>query len=676
MFLSTREKEIIEMLIKYHGQYVTIYDIAQHLAVSSRTIHRELKSIESFLSTFDIELERVTKKGIQLKTTEMALNSLKHALLHENTIDLSQEEQKVIILYALIQTNTPIKQYVLAQEIGVSNQTMTKLLDDLDTELDQYQLTLQKKRGEGIQLHGAESKKRELLSQLMVNNLNSTSVYSVIENHFVYQSINQSQLAMVDMDKIFQIERILMDHLGQLPYSLTESSYLTLTVHIVLSIERMLNNQYVALNDDIYNSVKDSFEHEVAQALALHLEHIYGVQFNQAEVTFITIHLRGAKRKESAEVFKDSKDESKVEKFIHSVSHFSQQSFKDFKTLSEGLKLHIIPAINRLNANIETYNPLTEMIQHKYPRLFESVHRALLQTWPNFNFPDSEIAFIVLHFGGALQNQNSAFYNVLVVCSSGIGTSRLLATRLQQTFSDIQKTTQASVGDLNDIDATQFDAIISTVDLDIALPYITVNPLLPDADVNHVSAFLNTHNKQPKIQTYETNNSNILNPEEKLTYIRKGLEIIDSVNVDYTSVSNWTTYLTNTLLEHQIITEGQSFAELIKQRMDRQGFVLAPYPIAIPHLKSEIIKKPFILITILNEPILLNSNQNDNLSVRYLLSMFVPPDDTMAQLVSDISGKLVEHLDNIDGFMEQPEQLQTLLKQSYLMQLQKLLNME
>lgn len=676
MFLSTREKEIIEMLIKYHGQYVTIYDIAQHLAVSSRTIHRELKSIESFLSTFDIELERVTKKGIQLKTTEMALNSLKHALLHENTIDLSQEEQKVIILYALIQTNTPIKQYVLAQEIGVSNQTMTKLLDDLDTELDQYQLTLQKKRGEGIQLHGAESKKRELLSQLMVNNLNSTSVYSVIENHFVYQSINQSQLAMVDMDKIFQIERILMDHLGQLPYSLTESSYLTLTVHIVLSIERMLNNQYVALNDDIYNSVKDSFEHEVAQALALHLEHIYGVQFNKAEVTFITIHLRGAKRKESAEVFKDSKDESKIEKFIHSVSHFSQQSFKDFKTLSEGLKLHIIPAINRLNANIETYNPLTEMIQHKYPRLFESVHRALLQTWPNFNFPDSEIAFIVLHFGGALQNQNSAFYNVLVVCSSGIGTSRLLATRLQQTFSDIQKTTQASVGDLNDIDATQFDAIISTVDLDIALPYITVNPLLPDADVNHVSAFLNTHHKQPKIQTYETNNNNILNPEEKLTYIRKGLEIIDSVNVDYTSVSNWTTYLTNTLLEHQIITEGQSFAELIKQHMDRQGFVLAPYPIAIPHLKSEIIKKPFILITILNEPILLNSNQNDNLSVRYLLSMFVPPDDTMAQLVSDISGKLVEHLDNIDGFMEQPEQLQTLLKQNYLMQLQKLLNME
>lgn len=676
MFLSTREKEIIEMLIKYHGQYVTIYDIAQHLAVSSRTIHRELKSIESFINTFNIKLERVTKKGIQLDADEHAVTSLKNVLSQQNTIDLSQEEQKVIILYALIQAKEPIKQYGLAHEIGVSTQTLTKLLDELDIELDQYQLKLQKKRGEGIHLSGAESKKRELLSQLMVNNLNSTSVYSVIENHFVYQSINQSQLAMVDMDKIFQVERILMDHLDQLPYSLTESSYLTLTVHIVLSIDRMLNGEYVALNNDIYNNVKDSFEHKVAAALALHLEHIYSVQFNQAEVTFITIHLRGAKRKESVEVFKDNKDEARIDQLIHSVAKYSQQDFKDWDTLSEGLKLHLIPAINRLNANIETYNPLTEMIKHKYPRLFESVHRGLSHIWPDFNFPDSEIAFIVLHFGGAIQNQGSPFYSVLVVCSSGIGTSRLLATRLQQTFSEIQKTTQASVGDLNELDSTQFDAIITTVDLDITTPYITVNPLLPDSDINHVAAFLNMQKDVQPSDTLDYTHQNIPDPEAKLSYIRKGLELIDSVYIDYISVSNWTNYLTETLLSHQIITDGQSFAELIKHHMDTQGFVLEPYPIAIPHLKNQIIQKPFILITILNEPIMLKSNQNDDLSVNYLLNMFVPHDDTMSQLVSDISGKIVEHLDNIDEFMQHPEQLLDILKQSYLIQLQNLLNLE
>ncbi|PTF26936.1 PTS lactose transporter subunit IIB [Staphylococcus cohnii] len=676
MFLSTREKEIIEMLIKYHGQYVTIYDIAQHLAVSSRTIHRELKSIEPFLESFNIELERVTKKGLQLSGGPSAIHSLKNELLQQVTIDLSQEEQKVIILYALIQAKDPIKQYSLAHEIGVSTQTLAKLLDELDDELVQYQLTLQKKRGEGIHLYGAESKKRELLSQLMVNNLNSTSVYSVIENHFVYQSINQTQLPMVDLDKIFQVERILMDHLGQLPYSLTESSYLTLTVHIVLSIDRMLKDEYVALNDDIYNHVKDTFEHQVASALALHLEHIYGVQFNQAEITFITIHLRGAKRKETTEVFKNNKDDQRIENLIQMVSEISQQTFKDWRTLSEGLKLHIIPAINRLNANIETHNPLTEMIKHKYPRLFESVHQGLIKTWPNFQFPESEIAFIVLHFGGAIQKQATSFYNVLVVCSSGIGTSRLLATRLQQTFSEIQQTTQASVGDLKSIDIQQYDAIISTVNLDISLPYLTVNPLLPDADINHVAAFLNMQQDKPQTQIFDDADITFSNPEYQLDYIRKGLEVIDSIYIDYTHTQDWIMYLTRQLFKHQIIEDKQSFAELIKQRMDEQGFVLNPYPIAMPHLKSDLIKKPLILVTILEKPLLLKSNQNDKVSVTYLLNMFIPPDDIMAQLISELSGKIGEHLDNIDQFMQQPEQLSDLLKQSYLKALQNQLNME
>src|SRR5699024_8000858 len=151
-------------------------------------------------------------------------------------------------------------------------------------------------------------------------NLTSTSVYSVIENHFVYQSINQTQLPMVALDKIFQVERILMDHVGQLHYSLTESSHFTVTVHIELSIDQMLNDEYQALNDDIYNHVKDTFEHQVASALALHLEHIYGVQFNQAEITFITIHLRGAKRKETTEVFKNNKDDQRIKNLIQMVS--------------------------------------------------------------------------------------------------------------------------------------------------------------------------------------------------------------------------------------------------------------------------------------------------------------------------------------------------------------------
>ena len=77
----------------------------------------------------------------------------------------------------------------------------------------------------------------------------------------------------------------------------------------------------------------------------------------------------------------------------------------------------------------------------------------------------------------------------MVVCSSGIGTSRLLSTRLEQAFNEIERITQASVSDLNVLDLTAYDGIISTVNLDIDVPFLVVNPLLPEHEVAYVSSF-------------------------------------------------------------------------------------------------------------------------------------------------------------------------------------------
>ena len=598
------------------------------------------------------------------------IRRLKEAVTTQQTLDLSIEEQKVIILYALIQTKHAIKQFSLAHEIGVSIQALAKLLDDLEEELLSYQLSLSRKRGEGVYLKGPESKKREFLSQLMVNNLNSTSVYSVIENHFVYQSLNHSQQSLVDLDRIFKIERILMDYLGQLPYTLTESSYLTLTIHIVLSITRMQNGEYVSLNKDIYETVKDTFEHEVATEIAKRLEEIYNVEFNQAEITFITIHLRGAKRKGTKDSNSEEDNSSKkIRQFVNTVTRISGQHFKDKENLIEGLTLHINPAINRLKSNIETYNPLTEMIKFKYPRLFETIHKALHMVWSDLIFPESEIAFIVLHFGGSIKNQGNRFLNILVVCSSGIGTSRLLANRLEQVFSEIERITQASVSDLNVLDLNNYDGIISTVNLDIEAPFLIVNPLLPEHEVSYVASFLSTNSNQTLLA--ENDNSNTFtNPEETIQDMRVGLEVLDSVKIEYKLVDNWKQYLETYLLNENIIEDRQSFADLLQSKFEQNpNWVLHPYPIAIPHLKDNMFKKPSILITILEEPIQLQRNQNDLNSVHYLISMFIPDNQKMAQFVSALSEALSEHLNDIEEFMQNPYEFKTILRNKLLNQM-------
>ncbi|UMT77642.1 BglG family transcription antiterminator [Staphylococcus roterodami] len=701
MLLSTREKEMIALLIKYNGQFVTIHDIAQQLAVSSRTIHRELKGVEAYLTSFSLTLERANKKGIRIAGAESDLNDLKQSIAQHQTIDLSVEEQKVIILYALIQAKDPVKQYSLAQEIGVSVQTLSKMLDDLETDLNGYQLSLSRKRGEGIYLVGTESKKREFLSQLMVNNLNSTSVYSVIENHFVFHSLNQIQQDFVDLERIFNVERLLMDYLSALPYQLTESSYLTLTVHIVLSITRIKNGEYVALNEEIYDSVQHTLEHKVASELADKLGQIYDVTFNQAEIAFITIHLRGAKRKNLNDTSSNNQcEENKIKSFVKKVESISGMNFADLDTLVDGLTLHLNPAINRLQANIETYNPLTDMIKFKYPRLFENVRLALNDCWPELIFPESEIAFIVLHFGGSIKNQGNRFLNILVVCSSGMGTSRLLSTRLEQVFSEIERITQASVSDLNNLDLTQFDGIISTVNLDITFPYLTVNPLLPDSDVSYVAQFLNTKSIEHDETVYAMNDNKLTNLENLTSFknnrksntdssfdddnqlsdhqseqliqnMGSGLTLVDSVKIDYTHVNQWNKYIADYLHQHDAIYDVQSFAELLEQRLkDNPGWILDPYPVAIPHLKGKLIKRPLILITLLDQPLELPSIQNDHFTIKYMISMFIPEDDFMSTLVSDLSEILSLHLESIDTFMEKPQELKTLLRNKFLKRIQ------
>ena len=188
--------------------------------------------------------------------------------------------------------------------------------------------------------------------------------------------------------------------------------------------------------------------------------------------------------------------------------------------------------------------------------------------WPDLIFPESEIAFIVLHFGGSIKNQGNRFLNILVVCSSGIGTSRLLSTRLEQAFNEIERITQASVSDLNVLDLTAYDGIISTVNLDIDVPFLVVNPLLPEHEVAYVSSFLSTKSNETHTSE-DTDTHSFVNPDTIIEDMRVGLEVLDSVKIDYKLVDNWKQYLEDYLLNENVIERNQSFADLLQLKYEQ-----------------------------------------------------------------------------------------------------------
>lgn len=669
MMISNREKSILKLLSERLHSFLTIHDIAQALGISSRTVHREMKSVEDTLNKYHLSLTRVPKLGLRIEGEPEDIDNFVQSLTEQNTIDLSDEERKVIILYNLIQSKDPVKLYSLANEIGSSTHTLNKIIEQLEPELHTFELSLERRRGEGLILNGEEVNKRQLLARIMLEKLDGDSVYSVVEDHFVYHTLNETHLrGIVDIDRLFNVERLLMDELGTLPYTLTEASYLTLTIHIVLAIERIKQDGHVEIEDDILNELISTDEFKVSERLTNVLSDIYDVTFNHSEIAFITMHLRGARRRYETTYENNDIHKQRVTELIEFVKD-QGFSFKDEEALFKGLNLHLEPAINRLEANIETYNPLTEMIETYDQELFEAVSSGLKIVFMNYHFPKSEVAYIALHFGGMLQAKQRRSLHVLVVCSSGIGTSRILSNRLKQHFSEITQTTEVSVSSLKSIDFSKYDGMISTVAVDTKYPHITVNPLLPKQDAENVKYFLklqqsvvhdpqNTQNQEQPL-SYE-------DYDRTVTFIEESLSLIQNMIVEKKKVTQLERYLIQTLSKHRVIDNTHTFSEKLNIRMNLQGFALTGYPVAIPHLSDESIKKPQLIITELTKPLRLKTIENEEQEVNWLVCMFIPRNSEQGQLMSEVSSLITEHLDDIDQLLNDRVKIENTLKSFFL----------
>lgn len=669
MMISNREKSILKLLSERLHSFLTIHDIAQALGISSRTVHREMKSVEDILNKYHLSLTRVPKLGLRIEGAPEDIDNFVQSLTEQNTIDLSDEERKVIILYNLIQSKDPVKLYSLANEIGSSTHTLTKIIEQLEPELHTFELSLERRRGEGLILNGEEVNKRQLLARIMLEKLDGDSVYSVVEDHFVYHTLNETHLrGIVDIDRLFNVERLLMDELGTLPYTLTEASYLTLTIHIVLAIERIKQDGHVEIEDDILNELISTDEFKVSERLTNVLSDIYDVTFNHSEIAFITMHLRGARRRHETTYENNDIHKQRVTELIEFVKD-QGFSFKDEEALFKGLNLHLEPAINRLEANIETYNPLTEMIETYDQELFEAVSSGLKIVFMNYHFPKSEVAYIALHFGGMLQAKQRRSLHVLVVCSSGIGTSRILSNRLKQHFSEITQTTEVSVSSLKSIDFSKYDGMISTVAVDTKYPHITVNPLLPKQDAENVKYFLklqqsvvhdpqNTQNQEQPL-SYE-------DYDRTVTFIEESLSLIQNMIVEKNKVTQLERYLIQTLSKHRVIDNTHTFSEKLNSRINLQGFALTGYPVAIPHLSDESIKKPQLIITELTKPLMLKTIENEQQEVNWLVCMFIPRNSEQGQLMSEVSSLITEHLDDIDQLLNDRVKIENTLKSFFL----------
>ena len=221
---------------------------------------------------------------------------------------------------------------------------------------------------------------------------------------------------------------------------------------------------------------KDNEEFYRAEKLAKGIEESFEINISDDEIGYITMHLLGTKKyfnQDNGNWDDFFIDNYRIIKTAKSMIKYIEDEIglnlmEDEKLLID-LSIHLEPAIKRILLGMEIRNPILDEIKKNYFQIFNLSTRAskIIEKEFNIKIPESEIGYIALHIGGAIERMKNQIYRVLVVCPSGIGASRLLSTKLNSKFQNINIVDNVSAMDIKDYDLNKWDFIVSTVPLNI-----------------------------------------------------------------------------------------------------------------------------------------------------------------------------------------------------------------
>ena len=155
---------------------------------------------------------------------------------------------------------------------------------------------------------------------------------------------------------------------------------------------------------------------------------------------------------------------------------------------------HIKPMLNRLRYHIRIKNPLLHDIQTELGTVFAAVKAVISQLTQEYSLDeisDDEVAYLTVHIQAAIENSIKV-KRVLLVCSSGLGTSQLLYGRIIRAFPDwkiIDIVPGKNIAD--SLRRHECDVVISTIRLEpLEKPVVYVSALFSAKDIARVTECL------------------------------------------------------------------------------------------------------------------------------------------------------------------------------------------
>jgi len=670
------------MLVSSKGD-TTIKQLADALDVSERTIHRDLKSSETVLKHFNISLIKKSGVGIRLLGDSADIDALQLMLYEQSHTDYTPEERQTILLCSLLEAVEPMKLGSLAHDLRVTIVTISLDLKKLEERLMDYGLQVVRKRGYGVEIIGEEHAKRRVMSDMIAHHMDEVEFLSLIRKNIQHKptlhtdSISEKLLGLVEKQKLVTIEKVIEEINNDLDYFIADSAYIALVVHLGLAIERILQGENIKIDKAYLESLKTMPEYKIAFRIIIKLEKVFQIAIPEAEIGYITMHLQGAKlRYEYTTEGAHVQTAAKAKQLIDYVEAQLAMPLGNHYSLFQGLITHLTPALYRVQQNMRIDNPILEKIKEDYQKLFDIIEDGVKEVFPDLTIPDEEIGFLVLHFGSALlSQQRQTPLQALVICSSGIGTSKILSTRIKQELPEISHLRNASLFELPEIDTSAYDIVIST----IRLPefdeeeYILVSPMLTKKETEEIKAFIDGKARGDRLSEVMVGSGSKIyygSMKDFVTYLeasQRYAEAITSVLKSFvlesieteTSVESVLSLACAQLTQIGVVADADQVVSALLERERLGGLGIPNTRIALFHARSAQINEPVFRNLYIQSPLYLQGMDGKDVEVDHLLLLLAPKaaSKQALEVLSLISAIVVESPESLALFESDNEQL-------------------
>lgn len=507
--MDIRLKKLLEVLLSSES-YKTIDQLAEILNVSNRTIRNDLDRLEEQIELEGLYLVRKPGVGIKIEGSEeniqIIYRKVKKELKSNYKKPFSPEQRRAFIVRELFFSKKQISAKYLSEKLFVSNNTIYNDLNEIEKRLEQYSLSLIRKRN-FIKITGKEEDYRKALSYY-ISDLKNFNFCGDVEELY------KDYAGRIDANTLFQLKQIEDLDYGfleksleclerELDFKFSESAFINLVIHIAISVRRIKEGKDIFMPQNILKNIVETDEFKSAKNMTGKLEAEFNLKIPESEVGYITLHILGSKMyKEDYTNFQLSCEELEdlglpliiAKEIVNIASNALNMNLTDDERLLSGLVLHLRPTINRLKYGLTLKNPILEDIKKNYPEIYgvSWMTSIVFEKYLGLGIPESEIGYIAMHIGAAVE-RNKEKIKTIVICHTGIGTSQLLYTRLKKGFAELELVGIRSSTVLRDEDLKDIDLIISTVPVKTEKSYILVNPILNSKDIKLIAKFVNQY---------------------------------------------------------------------------------------------------------------------------------------------------------------------------------------